>query len=238
MPQERQGIFITFEGGDGAGKSTHIRFISELLRQHGEQVLCLREPGGTDISERLRSLVLDPENESVSSECELLIYEAARAQLVEEVIRPALERGTIVLCDRFTDSTIAYQVFGRGLERAFVEAANDFACKEVRPDRTILMMTGGAAEVGLKRATHGQDADRLELAGTQFHERVNEAYMQLAEENPQRIRTVYSDEAKSETARKILAELADLFPFFADESLCTPESFDNITTAAKQREGR
>ena len=150
---ERRGMFITFEGGDGAGKSTHLQLVAEALRERGQEVVCLREPGGTIIGEQLRSTVLDPGNYIMTDECELLIYEAARAQLVAQIIRPALARGSIVLCDRFTDSTIAYQSFGRGLERAFVERANNFACQGIHPDRTILMITGGDAEVGIERAT-------------------------------------------------------------------------------------
>ena len=175
MPN-RKGTFITFEGGDGAGKSTHLQFVAEALRMHGEDVICLREPGGTIIGEQLRSLVLDPGNVAMSNECELLIYEAARAQLVSQVIKPALDRNAIVLCDRFTDSTVAYQAFGRGLDRSFVEDASAFACNGIAPDRTILMMTGGDAEVGLLRAMQHKNADRLELAGKEFHNLVNAAY--------------------------------------------------------------
>ena len=109
-----RGIFITFEGGEGAGKTTHIRFLSEALKAHGREVVRLREPGGTDIGERLRGVLLDPRNTALSDEAELLLYEAARAQIVAEVVKPALERGAVVLCDRFTDSTVAYQGYGRG----------------------------------------------------------------------------------------------------------------------------
>ena len=122
-----RGVFISFEGGDGAGKSTHLHYVAEALRARGEEVVCLRDPGGTIIGEQLRAAVLDPGNYIMSAECELLIYEAARAQLVAQIIRPALERGAIVLCDRFADSTIAYQGYGRGLDRAFIDQANAFA---------------------------------------------------------------------------------------------------------------
>ena len=122
-----RGIFITFEGGEGAGKTTHIRFLSETLRAHGREVLCLREPGGTEVGEQLRAVVLDPANGGMSDEAELLIYEAARAQLMAQVIAPALARGAVVLCDRFTDSTVAYQAYGRGLPRMFVDRVNEFA---------------------------------------------------------------------------------------------------------------
>lgn len=167
------GIFITFEGGDGAGKTTHITFLAECLRKMGHEVLCLREPGGTAIGEALRSIVLNPENSAMSDQAELLIYEAARAQIVKETIIPALARGAVVLLDRFYDSTVAYQAYGRGLPVSFVHQANVFACQGVHPCRTILLTTEAPAEEGLERATHHGDADRLEQAGADFHARVN-----------------------------------------------------------------
>lgn len=223
-----RGVFITFEGGDGAGKSTHLFFVAEALRQRGQDVVCLREPGGTIIGEQLRNTVLDPGNYVMSSECELLIYEAARAQLVSQVIEPALQRGSIVLCDRFADSTVAYQSFGRGISRNFIDYANQFACQGVWPNRTILMLTGGDAEVGLERATHDKHADRLEMAGSDFHERVNAGYLTLAEEDPERIRIVVSDEGKAATARKVFAELSDLFPWMSNPSICTDGFFETL----------
>ena len=224
------GTFISFEGGDGAGKSTHLQLVAEALRSHGEDVVCLREPGGTIIGEQLRATVLDPGNYIMTDACELLVYEAARAQLVAQVIQPALERGAVVLCDRFADSTIAYQAFGRGIDRRFVDVANTFACQGVWPDRTILMMTGGGAEVGLDRATQHKHADRLEMAGTDFHERVNAAFFKLAEDDPKRVRLVVSDGAKAATARKVFNELADLFPWMAEDS-CTDEYLQSLVLA-------
>ena len=223
-----RGVFISFEGGDGAGKSTHLHFVAEALRRRGDEVVCLREPGGTIIGEQLRNTVLDPGNYVMSDECELLIYEAARAQLVSQVIRPALEVGSIVLCDRFADSTVAYQSFGRGIDRAFIDRANRFACQDVWPDRTILMMTGGDAELGLMRATHDKHADRLEMAGSDFHERVNAGYLELAAEDPSRIRMVVSDEGKAATARKVFAELADLFGWMGDPATCDEAFFEAL----------
>lgn len=221
-----RGVFITFEGGDGAGKSTHLFFVAEALRSRGQKVVCLREPGGTIIGEQLRNTVLDPGNYVMADECELLIYEAARAQLVSQVIEPALAAGQVVLCDRFADSTVAYQAYGRGIDREFIDSANHFACGNVWPDRTILMVTGGNAEVGLERATRDKHADRVEMAGVDFHERVNLGYLELAAEDPDRVRTVVSDEGKAATARKVFAELADLFPWMADPSVCTDEFFE------------
>ena len=223
-----KGLFITFEGGDGAGKSTHLQLLALALRDRGEEVVCLREPGGTIIGEQLRQVVLDPGNYVMTDECELLIYEAARAQLVSQVIRPELEIGSIVLCDRFADSTLAYQSFGRGLDRAFVERANAFACQGIWPDRTILMMTGGDADVGLERATHHKHADRLEMAGTDFHERVNSGFLFLAQEDPGRVRLVVSDDTKAATSAKVFGELSDLFPWMADSAVCTDEFFENL----------
>ena len=174
------GIFITFEGGDGAGKTTHITFLASCLRAMGHEVICLREPGGTSVGEDLRAIVLDPKNAGLCAESELLIYEAARAQIIREVIIPALARGAVVLLDRFYDSTIAYQVYGRGLPMSFVRQANSFACQGVHPCRTILLTTGASAEEGLERATHHGDADRLEQAGTSFHARVNNGFLAIA----------------------------------------------------------
>lgn len=222
------GIFITFEGGDGAGKTTHITFLSSCLREMGYEVLCLREPGGTEIGESLRQIVLDPENSDMSDQTELLIYEAARAQIVKEVIIPALARGAVVLLDRFYDSTIAYQAYGRGLPLTFVRQANIFACQGVHPCRTILLTTQASAEVGLDRATHHGDADRLELAGADFHARVNAAFLSLAAENPARIRVVSSPGPKDETARAIFRELADIFDWGPDSKVWKPGFFDPI----------
>ena len=223
-----KGVFITFEGGDGAGKSTHLYFVAEALRARGEKVVCLREPGGTIIGEQLRNTVLDPGNYVMSPETELLIYEAARAQLVSQVIRPALETGQVVLCDRFADSTVAYQAYGRGIDRAFIDRANRFACSDIWPDRTILMLTGGDAELGLERATHDKHADRLEMAGAEFHERVNAGYLALAAEDPERMRMVISDEGKASTARKVFAELSDIFDWMADPDVCTDSFFEDL----------
>lgn len=222
------GIFITFEGGDGAGKTTHITFLATCLRAMGYEVLCLREPGGTPIGETLRSILLDPDNSDMSDQTELLLYEAARAQIVKEVIIPALARGAVVLLDRFYDSTIAYQAYGRGLPLSFVRQANIFACQGVHPCRTILLTTEASAEVGLDRATHHGDADRLEQAGVDFHARVNAAFKHLAAENPARIRVVSSAGSKDETARAIFTELADVFGWGPDSNVWEPGFFDAI----------
>lgn len=228
-PEEtRRGVFITFEGGEGAGKSTHIGFLARTLESKGVEVVRLREPGGTAIGETLRQVVLDVKNDQMADECELLIYEAARAQIVKEVIAPALDRGAVVLCDRFYDSTVAYQAYGRGLSVDFVQRCNDFACQGIHPHRTILMVTGGDAEVGLERATQRLGADRLELAGTDFHTRVNCGFLEMQAANPERIRLVRSDGARSQTARQVFSQLQDLFPWMADKSECPDSLFQAL----------
>lgn len=222
------GIFITFEGGEGAGKTTHINFLSRALIQLGYDVLEVREPGGTPVGEALRNLVLDADNASLADRTELFIYEAARAQLVKEVIIPALKADRVVLCDRFYDSTLAYQAAGRGLSRAFVQQANNFACQGVHPCRTILLTTCAAAEEGLERATHHGFADRLEQAGSNFHEDVNRAFIEIAEENPERVRVVSSAGPKPETARAIFKELADIFEWGDVDEVFSQEFFEVI----------
>ena len=206
-----RGVFVTFEGGDGVGKSTHIRYVANELRLAGREVVCLREPGGTGIGESLRAMVLDPGNGEISSEAELLMYEAARAQLVREVIRPALERGAVVLCDRFSDSTIAYQAYGRGLPLDFVRRANVFATGGIVPDRTILLVLGNTRK-SLARATGAGAGDRMEQAGEVFHSRVNRAFLKLAKRDPKRIRIVRSSSSRKATAAAVAAELADILP--------------------------
>ena len=209
------GTFVTFDGADGTGKSTHIGLLAERLRAHGLEVLCLREPGGTAVGEALRALVLDPANAGLSDRAELLIYEAARAQLVDEVIAPALGRGAVVLCDRFADSTVAYQAYGRGLPRESVDAANAFATGGLVPDRTLLMVCG-APDEGLHRAAQVAAADRLELAGEGFHGRVAEGFGALAADEPGRVRVVDSSGSCEATAQAVAQAVADLFPWLGD----------------------
>lgn len=208
---EGPGIFITFEGGEGTGKSTHIAFLARALRQLGCAVEVLREPGGTSIGETVRNLVLDASHAEMADATELLLYEAARAQLVHQVIVPALDADKVVLCDRFYDSTIAYQACGRGLPREFVQQANNFACQGVHPCRTILLTAGDTAAKGLERATRDHAADRLEQAGLGFHDTVNRAFLEIAEQNPERVRVVSSDGPKPETAREVFKQVADIF---------------------------
>lgn len=236
-PAQHPGLFITFEGGDGAGKSTQIRFLARFLEERGREVLCLREPGGTAVGEALRRVVLNPGHTAMSDRAELLIYEAARAQIVDEVIAPALARGAVVLCDRFFDSTVAYQGHGRGLDASFVEEANRFACDGLMPDLTVLLV---APEQAVRsRMGRRVAADRLEAAGEEFHRRVAAGFAAVAAAHPERVRTVTSCESRAATFRSVLRALAPLLPEAADALDGDEGSLDalvNAVMAEKRRE--
>lgn len=204
-----QGLFITLEGVDGCGKSTQASLLREDLEALGFDVVFVREPGGTAISEQIRGVVLNPENGMMCDECELLLYEASRAQLVGEVIRPALAAGKVVLCDRFYDSTFAYQAAGRGLDTDLVHRANHLGSCGVSPDRTLVFML--EPTVAHARATQN-DADRLEAEGVAFQERVFAGYKQLLQNEPERVKVVDADGTIDEVRARTRQLLADLIP--------------------------
>lgn len=203
-----RGVFITLEGADGCGKTTQAALVAAELESRGREVVRLREPGGTAISEKVRALLLDPANAEMVPECELLLYEASRAQLTRQVIEPALARGAVVLCDRYYDSTFAYQAGGRALDDALVLRANVLGSCGVSPDRTLVFDLDPA--VAYARATAG-GADRMEAEGLAFQERVRAAYLRLAAEEPERVRVVDALGEKDEVAARALAALADLW---------------------------
>lgn len=205
-------MLISFEGSEGAGKSTQIKLLAEHLRAHGKTVLLTREPGGTDFGEAVRNILKHaPYGDRLADESELLLFVAARAQLVREVIRPALSRGEIVLCDRFTDSTLAYQGAGRGLDVNFIRALNDFATGGLKPRRTYLLDL--PVETGLARAKHRAAAnaptDRMETMNTLFYDRVAWCYRQLAEAEPGRFVTL--DAAKTPDEIHALIRADEIF---------------------------
>jgi len=180
-----KGKLITFEGCEGCGKSTQVRLLQEYLQTTNQQFLMTREPGGTKISEKIRSIILDKDNKEMVDECEALLYASSRCQLLKERVLPALDRGEIVIIDRYYDSSFAYQAYARGLGYDFVAAANNFAINNAQPDITIFfdidpyhafLRKGGA-----------DSADRLELAGMEFHNKVYNGYKALMEKFPQRI---------------------------------------------------
>nr|WP_202602874.1 dTMP kinase [Pseudomonas protegens] len=178
------GLFITLEGPEGAGKSTNREYLAERLRAAGIEVLLTREPGGTPLAERIRDVLLTPVEEVMNADTELLLVFAARAQHLATVIRPALERGAVVLCDRFTDSTYAYQGAGRGLSLARIAALEDFVQGELRPDLTLVFDL--PVDVGLARASARGRLDRFEQEGQAFFQRVREAFLARAAAAPQR----------------------------------------------------
>lgn len=183
------GRFITFEGMDGCGKTTQLRLLAGRLREAGRTVVETVEPGGTEIGRQIRKILLDPENAPIHARTELLLYFASRAQNVEEVIRPALDAGHIVLCDRFTDSTLAYQGAGRGLDVETVLALDRIACRGLKPDATVLIEIDPATSLLRARRRNertDQSESRIDDEGAAFHERVRVAYRALAEAEPER----------------------------------------------------
>lgn len=182
----KKGIFISFEGTDGTGKSTQIELLKGHMEDLGRETLCLREPGGTPIGEKIRDILLDVENSEMDSRTEALLYAASRAQLVSQVIKPALDDGKVVICDRYVDSSYAYQGFARGLGEP-VRDINEFATGGLMPDITFLLMLD--AEKAIKRIKD-HPFDRIESEGSGFMGEVGRAYLKIAEKYPDRIAVI------------------------------------------------
>jgi dTMP kinase len=176
-------MFITFEGIEGSGKTTHVDLLSDYLCEKGLRVVKTREPGGTPVGEALRSVLLKKDLQ-VLPLTELLVFLASRAQHVEEVIRPALEEGNVVLCDRFVDASYAYQGYGRGIDLGIIETLNRLVTKGVRPNLTILLDC--PVDVGLGRKSADGNLDRFEKEELSFHQKIRNAYIELAEDDPKR----------------------------------------------------
>lgn len=200
------GLFITLEGPEGAGKSTNREYLAERLREQGVDVLLTREPGGTPLAERIRELLLDPSDEPMAADAELLLVFAARAQHLQQVIRPALAKGRVVLCDRFTDATYAYQGGGRGLSIERIAQLEQFVQGELRPDLTLIFDL--PVEIGLARAAARGRLDRFEQEGRGFFEAVRQAYLQRAEQAPQRYRVLDA----GQTLAQVQADIDALLP--------------------------
>ena len=194
------GCFITFEGTEGCGKSTHIKKLARRLEAEGHTVRTLREPGGTESGESIRQL-LKHGPEELTAEAELLLMNASRAQLVREVIRPAIAAGEIVLCDRFYDSTTVYQGTGRGLDAAQVQAVIDFAVGDTRPDLTLLLQI--PLKTSEERRARRSETDRFEQADRTFFERIEAGYTALAAAEPDRIRVIEADQPLDTVATAI-----------------------------------
>lgn len=188
------GFFITFEGIEGCGKSTQVRLLSKALEETGINCIVTREPGGTSIGSKIRDILLNPDHKGMSTEAELLLYAADRAQHVREVIKPSIDNGKVVVCDRFSDATLAYQGFGRGLDMATIRDLNLIASLGIRPDLTLLLDC--PVEMGIGRAlarnaknSHIRD-DRFEREALAFHQKVREGYLSIAKSEPDRIKVI------------------------------------------------
>ena len=200
-----RGKLISFEGCEGSGKSTKLKMLKALLDERGIDYLFTREPGGNPISERIRTVILDVQNGDMTAECEALLYAAARVQLLHDVIEPALSQGKLVVCDRYIDSSLAYQGEARGLGQAFVRKINAYAIENYLPDCTIFLDISPTRAFERK---HGADEhDRIEQAGAAFHEKVYQGYLKIAAAEPDRFLRVDADGTKQETFERVLAAL-------------------------------
>jgi dTMP kinase len=200
-------MFITFEGPDGSGKTSQVANLAEHLRQMGHSLLVTREPGGTSIGDQIRAILSDLDNIAMQPRTEILLFQASRAQLVEEVIRPHLEQGNLVLCDRFADSTLAYQGYGHGVDLEQLRSLIRFATGGLKPDLTLLFDVD--AETGLRRRAKGGDWNRLDAYEVAFHRRVRKGYLELAREEPDRwvmIDAGQPPEKVQEAVRKVVLE--------------------------------
>ena len=198
-----KGLFITFEGGDGCGKTTQIKLLDEYLRSKGYQTLLTREPGSKGLGIKLREILLNYDGE-VSPRAESFLFLADRAQHVDCIIKPALENGVIVLCDRHTDSTVAYQGYGRGLDLEQIHNLNSIATNGLKPDLTIVLDVD--VETSQKRV--GAEKDRMESAGIEFFERVRKGFLEIAKQEPERVKVVDSTQTIEEIHKQILELVA------------------------------
>ena len=194
-----KGLFITFEGGDGCGKTTQIKLLDEYLRNKGYKTLLTREPGSKGLGIKLREILLNYDGE-VSPVCESFLFLADRAQHVDCIIKPALEDGVIVLCDRHTDSTVAYQGYGRGLDLEQIYQLNKIATSGLKPDLTVVLDVD--VETSQKRV--GSEKDRMESAGIEFFERVRQGFLEIAKQEPDRVKVVDSTQSIEKIHEQIL----------------------------------
>ncbi|MCW9025497.1 MAG: dTMP kinase [Gammaproteobacteria bacterium] len=202
------GKFITIEGSEGVGKSSNIAFINDYLAKAGKNILLTREPGGTELGERLREILLDAKNKSISDDTELLLMFAARAQHLDEVIKPALAKGTWVICDRFTDATYAYQGGGRGLPNERIAQLESWVQGDLQPDYTFLLDM--PVDAGLERAGKRSEPDRFEQEKMGFFNRVRETYLARAKQYNKRFRVIDAAPALDVVQKQIASELESI----------------------------
>lgn len=203
----KKGFFVTIEGCEGVGKSTLLRGLEEYLETAGRDAVFTREPGGTEVAERIRAVILDPENAAMTPTAELLLYAAARAQHTEEKIIPAVRDGKLVICDRYSDSTLAYQSYARGLDRGECLAADEIARRGVKPDLTVFLDL--SPERGFARKGGADKGDRLEREKIDFHERVYAGFRAIAESDPDRVVAVDASKSKEEVLAAVVSLLKE-----------------------------
>lgn len=185
--QLKKGLFITFEGADGCGKTTQLNLLSEYLKKNGREVLITREPGGKGLGEKIREILLNYDGE-VSSNSEAFLFLADRAQNIDKIVKPAVDEGKIVLCDRHTDSTLAYQGYGRGVDLNQLKMLNNLATSGFKPDLTLVFDID--VETSMSRV--GKEKDRMESAGVEFHQKVRDGYLEISKEEPDRVKVINS----------------------------------------------
>lgn len=198
-----QGLFITFEGPDGCGKTTQMKLLAEYFTKNGKEVVLTREPGGKGLGEKVREILLNYDGE-VSDRCESFLFLADRAQNIDIVVNPAVKAGKIVLCDRHIDSTVAYQGYGRGLDIERINMLNNLATNGKKPDLTFVFDVD--VETSMKRV--GKEKDRMESAGVEFHNRVRQGYLELAKQEPQRIKVIDATKSIEEIHKKVVSLIA------------------------------
>lgn len=203
----KKGFFVTIEGCEGVGKSTLLRGLKDYLETAGRDAVFTREPGGTEVAERIRAVILDPENAAMTPIAELLLYAAARAQHTEEKIIPAVRDGKLVICDRYSDSTLAYQSYARGLDRGECLAADEIARRGVKPDLTVFLDL--SPERGFARKGGADKDDRLEREKIDFHERVYAGFKAIAESDPDRVVAVDASKSREEVLAAVVSLLKE-----------------------------
>ncbi len=208
------GVFITFEGPEGSGKTTQIPLLADFLRSRGHDVLTTREPGGTPIGDQIRAILSNLDNTAMHPRAEILLFLASRAQLVEQVIRPHLGRGGVVLCDRYADSTLAYQGYGHGVDLGVLQNLLLFATGGVFPHLTFLLDLD--VEAGLKRRASGGEWNRLDAYALEFHRRVRRGYHELVKKEPERWVVIDASQSPEQVQAAIRQALAERMPALTD----------------------
>lgn len=204
----KKGLFITFEGIDGCGKSTQLNLLAEYLKSKDLEVIITREPGAAGLGEKLREILLNYEGE-VSSNCEAFLFLADRAQHIDTLVKPAIESGKIVLCDRHTDSTVAYQGYGRGVDLTQIKLLNKIATSGFSPNLTFVF----DLDVEVAQTRVGKNKDRLESAGKEFHNKVREGYLEIAKNEPQRVKVINSNNSIENIFKQVKTIINDYEKF-------------------------